>query len=209
MPSQPITKYQFKKLLRLTREEKNKFIAQRDELFYRILWTLGFRPSEARLIKISEINFHEKTIFIPAENNKERNSDNFPITFFLRFRIKRYIKKIPFKTEWLFPCYLNIQKQKDNPVIIFQMERKFSERMKTLGELHESSSYKDGKRKMHNLNLYSFRKHFGTKVYLKTNCPKKTASMLRQTDPELKAVWSYVFMAEKEQRRGILNKISF
>ncbi|MCL5018643.1 MAG: site-specific integrase [Candidatus Pacearchaeota archaeon] len=208
MPSQPITKYQFKKLLKLTRKEKNKFLARRDILYYKILWKLGFRVSEGRLIKISEINFHDKTIFIPAENNKERNSDYFPITFFLRWQIKRYVKKMPFKSQWLFPR-LNQRKQKDSPVSLFQMERVFSERMRELGFLHESSPYKDGKRKKHNLNLYSFRKRFGTAVYRKTHCPKTTASMLRQTDPELKAVWSYVFMAEKEQRRGILNKISF
>jgi integrase len=203
MPSQPITKYQYKKLLKLTNQEKNKFIAERDKLFYRILWTLGFRPSEARLIKISEINFKEKTIFIPAENNKERTSDYFPITFFLLWRIKKYLKKFKFESEWLLPCYLN----PNVPVLIFHLERKFSKRVKKLGFLHESEFYKDGKRKKHNLNLYSFRKHFGTKVYMKTRCPKKTASMLRHRDKELKAVWSYIFIAENEQRRSLLNRL--
>lgn len=207
MPSQPITDYQFKELLTSTRKMNNKFISARDIMFYEILWFLGFRPSEARLIKISEINFYENTIFIPAENNKERHADYFPIPKKLIKKIKSYIKKIPFRTQWLFPCFHNPTRKKDIPIHIWCVQRDFTNRIRQLGFLHASSFYKDNKRQTHNLNLYSFRKRFGTHIYKKTKDPQATALLLRQYDRQLKSVWAYVFTAEKDNRRQILEKI--
>ncbi len=57
------------------------------------------------------------------------------------------------------------------------------------------------------MNLYSFRKAFGTFVYVKTRDPKITASLLRQYDPALKSVWRYISFAEKENRKELMKMI--
>jgi len=206
MPSQPITEYQFEKLLELTRRERNKFIVERDCLYYELCYYLGFRPSEARLIKISYINFAEKSIFIPAENNKERHADNFPIPDFILDKIRKYILKMPFKTAWLFPCYWNVLRKKDIPIHIWCLQRDFTRRIRALGFLYVSFVDKHGFSR-YNLNLYSFRKRFGTFIYKKTHCPQTTALMLRQYDRQLKSVWSYVFNVQKEERGELMKKI--
>jgi len=206
MPSQPITEYQFERLLKETRKEKNKFIAERDILHYELMYYLGLRPSESRLIQISHINFQEKNMFIPAENNKERHSDYFPIPDFVLNKIKKYILKMPFKSQWLFPCALNQIRNQDKPVIIKCLQENFKRRIQSLGYLHICFFDKNNFPR-YNLNLYSFRKHFGTYIYKKTRCPQTTALLLRQYDRQLKSVWSYIFNVQKEERKMIIEQI--
>jgi len=82
----------------------------------------------------------------------------------------------------------------------------FARRMKELGFAHVSYFDKQGIPR-YNLNLYSFRKRFGTFVYKKTRCAKTTANLLRHYDPQLKSVWRYIFTAEKEERKQIMQRL--
>jgi integrase len=207
MASQPITEHQFNLLLERVKDtEKNKDIAMRDTLLFEICYYLGFRPGEARLIEVSQINFHEKTIYIPAINNKERHEDNFPIPEFMLEKIKNYLQRRSIKSKWLFPCLLHHNEKEDKVLLQREPQRKFTEHMRGLGFLHVSYYDKQGKPR-YNLNLYSFRKRFGTQAYLKLKCPKKTANLLRHYDPQLKSVWRYVFTAQKEERGDLINEL--
>lgn len=203
MPSRPITDEQFKRLIEITAKEKNKFIAMRDILMYFLDVLLGFRPSESRLIELTHIDFTEKTIFIPAENNKERQADDVYVPDFIIRLIRYYLSKRKIKSKWLFPS------SKNNliPICYKQCQRNFTNRLKRAGMLNLSFYDKSGKPR-YNLNLYSFRKKFGTFVYKKSNrCPQTTALMLRHRDKKLSSVWSYVFAVEKENRKEIMESL--
>jgi len=206
MPSQPISEFQFGELLIETEKSKNRFIAKRDSLFYEILYYLGLRPMECRCIELNHINFNEHTIFIPAENNKERQSDTINIPDFLWVKIIRYLNEREIESKWLFPSCLYSQRKKDYCVCYKQTERTFDNRMRRLGYLHISFIDRN-KKPRYNLNLYSFRKRFGTFVYRKTRDPQTTALMLRQYDKQLKSVWRYVFAVQKEDRKDIINHL--
>ncbi|MEK6760704.1 MAG: site-specific integrase [Nanoarchaeota archaeon] len=191
MPSQPITEFQFEKLLEETRNEKNLEVSRRDILFYKLLYFLGLRPSEARLIKILEIDINENKIFIPAENNKEKQSGNIFIPDFLMRDIFNFILFRKIKSVWLFPSLMKTS----SPICYKQCEMNLKNRLKKLGLLHQSFTDGSG-RPRYQLNLYSFRKRFGTSAYLKLgNCPIKTAKLLRHEDPQLKSVWMYIKFA--------------
>jgi len=206
MPSQPITEEQFKQLLQETKKEKNKFIQRRDSLMYKILYHLGLRPGECRLIELSHLNFKEQTLFIPAKNNKERQEDEVWFPDFLMFDIKKYLQERGVNSRWLFPGGLNKARNQDVPVDSRTTQFKFSERMKSLGFM-QLSYYDKSNNPHYTLNLYSFRKRFGTFIYIKTRDPKITANLLRHYDKELKSVWSYVFFAEKGERKQLMQQI--
>ena len=206
MSSQPITRYQFRKLIKITKKENNRFIALRDSLMYEFAYYLGLRPMEIRCIRLSHINFQEHILFIPAENNKERNSDNFPISKRVFIKLITYLKKRKTSSEWLFPCYWNHDRKQDVPVDKRTFERNFSRRIMELGFIQCSFIDRQNLPR-YNLNLYSFRKRFGTAAYKKFKCPKRTANLLRQYDPSLQSVWRYIYFAENENRGKLLNKI--
>lgn len=206
MPSQPITDDHFKKLLEETARENNKVIAMRDTLIYEITLFLGLRPGECRLIEISHINFLSQEIFIPADNNKERNEDDVFIPDFLWNKIRVYLELRKIKSKWLFPCILHHCEKKDIVLDEKTMQWNFTNRLKNLGILKVSFIDKQGKPR-YNYNLYSLRKRFGTFVYKKTRCPQTTALLLRQYDKQLKSVWRYIFAVEKEERKEIMQEI--
>ena len=202
MPSQPITELQFQKLLEETRKTKNKFIVNRDILMYELLFYLGLRPSECRLIKVQHISFSEKTIFIPAQNNKQHNEDVVYMPEFIQDKILNYLRKRKINSNWLFPCAKNYS----SVMIYGTFARKFTKRLTTLEVLNVSYIDKQGRPRYH-LNLYSFRKRFGTFAYKKTRCPQTTALLLRHTDKQYKAVWSYIFAVQKEERKEIMQEL--
>ncbi len=206
MPSQPISEYQFQKLLEEVAKEKNFRIRLRDTLFYELMYYLGLRPMEARCIEIPHINFLEKKIFIPADHNKERQADDIFIPDFIWNRILDYLQKRKIKSHWLFPCLLHHSKEKDIVQDSRCQQRDFTNRLKRLGFIHVNYVDRQGIPR-YNLNLYSFRKRFGTFAYKKTRCPQTTALLLRQYDKQLKSVWRYVFAVQKEERKQLMQEL--
>ncbi len=206
MPSQPITECQFKELLKEAQKEKNLRIRIRDALMYELMYYLGLRPMECRCIEISHIDFSAREIFIPANHNKERHPDNISIPLFLWKKIMIYLQKRRMKSKWLFPCMLHHSEEKDIVLDSRCQQREFTKRIRQLGFLHISFIDKQGLPR-YNLNLYSFRKRFGTFAYRKTGCPQKTALLLRQYDPQFKSVWAYVFIVKKEERKELINEL--
>lgn len=202
MPSQPISELQLQKLLEETSKTKNKFIAMRDCLMYELAFYLGLRPSECRLIEISHINFEENKIFIPADHNKEHQEDFVYMPEFIQKKIISYLKHRKIKSNWLFPSFRDPSVAPTYKVFQFN----FNKRMQNLGILQLSYLDKSGMPRYH-LNLYSFRKHFGTFVYKKTRCPQTTALLLRHSDKQYKAVWSYIFAVKREEREGIMQQL--
>lgn len=207
MPSQPISENQYNKLLEETRKERNEFVRLRDELMYVLSWHLGLRPMELRCIKICHIDLNEKTLFIPAEHNKERHEDYVPLKDELIKKIKDYLINRKIESVWLFPCFHNKFRHRDLPVHARTHERNFTERMRRLGFLN--MSFLDGQNKpRYNFNLYSIRKRFGTRAYIKFNHdPQKTANVLRHYDRTFRSIWNYVIFAEKERRRELMNEL--
>jgi len=204
MPSRPITDEQYEKLLtEVSREKVSSFVKKRDVLYYKMLWFLGLRPGECRLIKVSQINFVDKTIFIPAQNNKERHEDYIFVPEFLFEKIIEYLRTRKVKSEWVFPNY----HKRSDPVGTRTTQRAFTNRMKKLGFIH-LSYYDKANVPRYNLNLYSFRKHFETFVYVKMQRdPKITANLLRHRDPALKSVWRYIFWAEDSERKNLMQEL--
>jgi len=175
-------------------------------LMYELQYYLGFRPGEVRLMKVSDVNFGEKTIFIPADNNKERNADNFPVNDFILDKIKTWLQKRKVKSQWLFPCFWNYFRHQDKPVDARTHQRNFTDTMKQLGLIHISKL--DAQNMIrYNLNLYSFRHRFGTWAYNKFQCVKKTANVMRHYDLQFKSTWKYIHIAEKERRRGLVEQL--
>ncbi len=208
MASHPITRYQYKKLIKKTRSENNKFISERDCLMVYFERFCGFRPMESRCIQISHIHLKEKFIFIPAENNKEHQEDYFPLRWRVRHRIKKYLKFMKNYQEsiWLFPCYWNKDRNQDLPVDARTFQRSYLRRLKELGFIHLSFYDKQGKPR-YNLNHYSLRKRFGTEVYHKFKRPEITAMFLRQHDKRYGSVWNYVFLEQQENLPRMISKI--
>ena len=205
---QIITQEQLRKLILETSKEKNKFVAMRNTIMFLLGYYLGLRPREIRCIKISEINFENKTLFIRAENNKQRNEENdFPLPDFILNLLLDYIKKIPFKTIWLFPNYWNPERKKDVPVHERVHQRAFTEIARRLNLLKISYIDAQGKPR-YNLTLYSFRHRFGDYCYEKFSYDiKKTAMMLRHYDPSCRATLGYVHTAKRVRRRELMNQL--
>ncbi|OGJ12411.1 hypothetical protein A3K82_02605 [Candidatus Pacearchaeota archaeon RBG_19FT_COMBO_34_9] len=204
-----ITEEQLKKIIiEIAKTEKNKFIAMRNVMMFLMGYYLGLRPGEIRCIKISDINFENQTLFIPAENNKQRNEENdFPLPDFIIDLLSNYIKNIPFKTAWLFPCYWNRERKKDVPVHRRVHQKAFTEVARRLGMLRVSYIDEQGKPR-YNLTLYSFRHRFGDYCYEKFNYDiKKTAMMLRHYDASCKTTLRYVHTANRVKRRELMNEI--
>lgn len=197
MSSRPITRKEFEALKEETKKDKNPFIARRDLLMYQIMYYHGFRPGECRLIKLSDINFREKTLFIPAQNNKERQQALIHILDFIFEKIKDYLDKRDFKSKWLFPSYLNKIRKRDKVVDPRTVQLNFNKRMKKLNLLHVSY-YDKGGFARYDLNIYSFRKRFGTFAYLKFDYDVERADeVMRHEDQTHRSLWPYVKFAKE------------
>ena len=208
MPSKALKDKDFLRLLLLTSQDKNKFIAFRDTLMYYVQRMVGLRPKEARCIKICHINFAESILFIPAENNKEGHSDYRKIPKEVIEIIIRYLHstKIQKFSKWLFPSCHNKERGIDVPVHERIHQRSFTRRLKKLGLLHVAFIDKAGIPR-YSYNLYSLRKRFGTECYKITKDPHKTRRLLRQRDKSCRSVWNYIEEAESEEIDNLIEEI--
>lgn len=205
---QIITEEQIIKIILFTKKHTGQcsrgFVSLRNIVMFLVGYHLGLRPAEIRKMKISHLNFEEKTLFIPAENNKQRNEESdFPLPDFICEILFNYIKKIPFKTEWMFPSFRNPELCIDAR----NHQRAFTEISRRLNLLYVCYLDRQGNPR-YNLNLYSFRHRFGDFAYEKFGYDiKKTAKMLRHYDASCKTTLRYVHTAHKVERRELMNEL--
>lgn len=213
MPSRALTDKEFKLLIQETLRDRNSFVGVRDCLMYYIGRYQGFRPKEVRCIKMEHLNLDEETIFIPAENNKERHSDNWFLLPEIATLIRRYldITHIQEKSIWLFPSFHNKSRHCDKPVHEKTHQHNFMERLKKLGILKVSFIDKQGMPR-YQYNLYSLRKRYGTEAAKKLAKQgfvgmKKLKTLLRHRDQSCRSVQNYIDMAETENAKEIMKEV--
>lgn len=168
-----------------------------------MIYFMGLRPQEARLIQIKHIDFKKKRVFIPAANNKIRNDDYVPIPsvvyeplwIFLKMRSSQF-KDSP----WLFAS-----KGRQGHSDRNYLSKKFCKILKRLGISQESKLDKAGFVRM-NKNLYSLRHSFGTAVYEATKDVRQTAIALRHKDHLCRCAMVYIHTSDDQTREDIFKK---
>jgi integrase len=167
----------------------------------------GLRPKEAKDIQMCEINFKENLLYIPAENNKQRNQDMMPIQDFLMHRIKAYIKirdKFFINSPFLFPSTWSAER----PVYRGTLMRAFIDAIEFAG--YKQTSYIDKKgHKRNNLSIYSLRHSFGTFAMHSLKDTKQVAKLLRHYDPQCRSTYIYMHTEQSFSRKQLLDKVSF
>jgi len=210
---QIITQKQLSKILCSILTKKSKYKISEHKKFLRIRnafmiyssYILGLRPMETRCIKVEHINLKEKTLFIPAENNKQRNQDTIPLPYFLYMNLISYIKNL-YKfyphSIWLFPDFHDSNECIDRGTHI----RFFDEALKDAGLYQISYTDKQGNKKR-SLTLYSLRHSFGTNAYEKLGDLRKTANLLRHYDFLCRTTMVYIHTTESKSRRDLYNQL--
>ena len=148
-----------------------KFSRARNFMIFYLCFYLGLRPKEAKDIKLKHINLIERSLYIPAENNKQRNQDTIPIPTFIFQKIISYIKiknKFFKKSDWLFPT----SRSKKESVYRGTLIKAWKDCLKKSGMLYRSYVDEAGKPR-YNLTLYSLRHSFGTFSFKKLKDIKK------------------------------------
>lgn len=167
-------------------------------------YTLGLRPKECYHAKITNLNLNEKWLYIPSEDNKERQQDYVCLPDFLIPKIKSYLnyRNIYFTdSEWLFPS-----NSKEGYVDRTYYEQVFREALKDTGIYKISYVDTQGLNRA-NFTLYSLRAGFGTYAWNKTKDIKKTAILLRHKDRQLRSTMRYVSIAEEDTRKELIDEI--
>jgi integrase len=184
--------------------KEKKFIRLRNIFMIFIQYYMGLRPKEARKIKLKHIDFQNKILFIPAENNKQRNQDNMPIPDIVFNVLLNYIyelKKIFKNSIWLFPNkYGNDCIDRGSHIRFFTLALLKSNLLQ--------KSYCDKQNNLrNNLTLYSLRHSFGTNVYSKLKDIKKTASLLRHYDFQCRSTLIYIHTTQNQNRRDLFAEV--
>lgn len=186
-----------------------RFTGYRDSTIIFLCYFMGLRPKECKNIRVEDINFEEHTLFIPAMNNKQRNSDSFPIPDFCLNVILSYLDKRQefFRTKegWLFPA-MDIRTRRIKEISRGTLMRNFSLVLKKLGLLRVSYIDKQGHRKV-NLTLYSLRHSFGTNVYSKNRDIRKTAVLLRHYDFLCRSTMVYIHTTQNKTREDLFKEV--
>ena len=168
---------------------------------------MGLRPKEANNILLNDISFNENTLYIHAENNKQRNQDIMPIQLSLSNKIKSYLKirnRFFPNSPYLFPSTFNSEK----PVYRGTLIRAFTEALELSDMKKTSYVDKQGNNRI-NLSLYSLRHSFGTFAMHSLKDNKQVAKLLRHYDPQCRTTFIYTHTDEILSRREILEKVRF
>ncbi|MCH7850748.1 MAG: tyrosine-type recombinase/integrase [Nanoarchaeota archaeon] len=184
-----------------------KYSRMRNVVIFYICYYQGFRPKESRCIEMSHLFLSQKDIYIPAENNKQRNQDIFPMSDFIINLIKEYL---PIreeylngkKSKWLFPSTRNIE----NPVYRGTLSRGFTGAIELYGLKQVSYVDKQGKRRL-NFSIYSLRHSFGTNAMHNMKDIKQVAKVLRHYDEKCRSTYIYVHTDAAASRRDLLNAV--
>jgi len=178
----------------------------RKAMIFFLMYYLGLRPKESFASKVEHVNLNNGTLYIPAENNKQRVSDMIPLPDFVIDALNKYlrIRRYYFKNSpYLFPS----KHRRSSGILGRSMVcRIFKEACKKAGIIQTQYTDVLG-RKKYNLTPYSLRHAFASKVYFKTKDIKKTALMLRQYDWQCRSTLRYVHTAENMSKREIYNSL--
>ena len=186
----------------------HEFIEMRDATMVWLAYNLGLRPKETRLIKMDDLNLEKQELYIPAENNKQRQQDVMPIPDFLFKSICKYLSlrnRYFYGSQWLFPRE-GITNE-DLPVNRSTHSCMFRKAL-IKAELYKVA-YKDaGNLKRANFNLYSLRHSFASRVYDRTNHDiKKTALCLRHYDWQFRTTMRYIHTTNGTTRKGLMEEL--
>ncbi len=221
MPRKPkkipqiVSDEQFQKILRAIIKEKQALNGGSEMYYFRkvrncmiffLMFYLGLRPKEAYGSKVEHISIENGTIFIPGENNKQRNSDTIPLPDFVRVGLLKYMKirERYFKdSPWLFPSNHWRSKGRLAHNVLAGV---FKDAVRRAGILH--TCYVDSLgRKISNLNPYSLRHSFGSRAYEKTHDIKKTAYLLRQYDWQCRNALVYIHTLQNKNRSDLYDEM--
>lgn len=182
------------------------FLKFRNCMIIYLAYYLGLRPKEAYGIKMENLDLENKELLIPAESNKQQNSDFIPLPDFVIERLKAYLKtrsKFFKKSSWLFPSLHCRSKGKLNHSVVGKI---FREAVKKAGLYRVG--FKDTWGRCRSLfNMYSLRHSFGSNVYDKTKDIKKTACLLRQYDWQCRSALIYIHTTQNKTRAEILQEV--
>ena len=178
----------------------------RNCMIFFLMYYLGLRPKASYAIKIEHIDLERGTLFIPASNNKQRNSDLIPLPEFVYNTLFRYIKKrnkLFEDSEWLFPSdHWRSKGHLDHSVVckIFKDAARDTKLLNT--------SYVDAQgHKRANFTPYNLRHSFGSKAYEKTKDIKKTAFLLIQYDWQCRSALVYIHTTQNKNRIDLFNEL--
>lgn len=179
-----------------------EFARRRDATGFYLMWSMGLRPSEARLIRIEDIDFKNKRVLIKGENNKQRQEDWMPIPTHIYDFIIKYLKTRNYlfgTSRWLFPS-------KEGVVGDSRWMCVFRNALKDSGLYQVAYKDKLGLNRS-TLTLYSLRHSFGTRVYDKTHDLLKTALVLRHHDMKCRSTMVYIHTTQDKSRMDVLREI--
>lgn len=182
--------------------QRDKFARFRNSVIFSICFYAGFRPKEARNIKIKDLNLLNKEIYIPAENNKQRNQDTYPIPEKIIPLIITYLNIRKINSEWLFPS----MRKKNNPIERGTLVRAFEKAI--IYSNFKKISYVDRKgNKRRNLSIYSLRHSFGTKAMNKLKDIKQVARVMRHYDEKCRSTYVYIHTENMLSRKEMIDNI--
>jgi len=176
---------------------KLSFVKIRDATMLFVAYALGLRPGETTKIRMQHLDLEDGILFIPAENNKQRYSDNIPLPSFIIDRIFYYLKLKNKFYEWspfLFPNVKGAELSRGN------YEKMFRKYLKKT-ELYQVNYIDKKGLNRANINLYSLRKSFGTRVWDKTRDILKTSIALRHRDRLFRTVMAYINYKDGEIKK--------
>ena len=201
----PITETELRKIINAIINSKgNQFNKIRNSFMIYFAYKLGLRPKETYNCELKHINLTEKKLFIPGENNKERQQDIIPLPDFLINNLKNYLKirSLTFpENKYLFPTKSKRQR------LDRSYQSKILRNALKKADLYFINFYDKIGRGKGNLTLYSLRHGFGTFIWKKTKDIKKTAIMLRHKDIMMRTTMIYIHLTEDEERKEISNEI--
>ena len=190
-------------IARSTRYDKygaGKFLRIRDATIQLFLFYTGLRPSEALNLKWADIDFNNRMIHIDALSNKERNEMSAVLTLPAERIINQYryeLELMNIKCEFVFPALWTWK-----PITVDSAGKLFRILAKEAG-INEVNFYLDSGKPRYKLNMYSYRRKFGTEVYNKADDILAVMKLLRLTTP--KSIPSYVIYSD-EKRKLIADK---
>lgn len=188
-----------KNLMKILRAIKNRgkyntqykeFKNSRDMMMIVLSWFLALRPKECFASRVHHLT--EGYLFVPSENNKERQSDFHPIPKKIIPFLKKYLNKRQLffpESEWLFPSIST--KRGIYHMGLDYYERIFRDACKKAGLYFVKYIDKQGN-KRGAFTPYGLRKGGAYFTYEKTGDIVKTDTYLRHRDPRLRATMRYI-----------------
>lgn len=182
-----------------------QFARIRNVIVFSICFYMGFRPKEAKNIKVDDLSLAQKEVYISAENNKQRNQDTYPVPEILIPMIRDYLKirkNEKIESEWLFPSLRNLNKPIYRGTLIRAFERAITQsKFKRISYVDKQGN------KRRNLSIYSLRHSFGTKAMHKLKDIKQVARVMRHYDPQCRSTYVYIHTDNMRSRKQMIEQI--